>query len=95
MSDLARRLGAEFAGRLTLPLISAPMFRVSGPDLVIAACKAGVIGAFPTSNCRTIEDLDTWLGRMRDALRVPEGQKAAAPICANLHRIAPICADLL
>ncbi|MCC0079392.1 MAG: nitronate monooxygenase [Rhodobacter sp.] len=84
MSDLARRLGPDIASRLTLPLISAPMFRVSGPDLVIAACKAGVIGAFPTSNCRTIEDLDTWLGRINDALRVPEGQNPAAPVCANL-----------
>ena len=42
-----------FAARLRLPLIAAPMFLVSGPALVTAACRAGVIGSFPTANCRT------------------------------------------
>jgi len=40
----------SIADRLALPLIAAPMLRVSGPDLVIAACRSGVIGAFPTAN---------------------------------------------
>ena len=42
------------------------MFQVSGPDLVLAACRAGVIGAFPTANCRTPERLDAWLRRPFD-----------------------------
>jgi nitronate monooxygenase len=45
---------------LRLPLVVAPMFLVSGVDLVLAACRAGVIGAFPAPNARTIEDLDGW-----------------------------------
>jgi nitronate monooxygenase len=49
--------------RMALPLIAAPMFRVSGPDLVVATCRNGVVGAFPTANCRTIEELDDWLAR--------------------------------
>src|SRR5215213_10168382 len=52
-----------------LPLIAAPMFRVSGVDLVVAACRNGVIGAFPTANCRTAEELDAWLVRIIGALR--------------------------
>lgn len=49
---------------LRLPLIAAPMFLVSGPDLVIAACRAGIIGSFPAPNCRTLADLDAWLDRI-------------------------------
>jgi nitronate monooxygenase len=46
---------------LSVPLIAAPMFLVSGPELVIAAAKAGIVGAFPTLNARTPEQLDVWL----------------------------------
>jgi nitronate monooxygenase len=52
---------ARFAERLSLPLIAAPMFLVSGVDLVVAACGHGVIGSFPTANCRDAEQLDSWL----------------------------------
>ena len=54
-------LDHRLAGSLRLPLIVAPMFLVSGPDLVIAACLNGVIGSFPTANARTPERLDAWL----------------------------------
>lgn len=57
-------LPSDIADKLRLPLISAPMFLVSGPDLVIGACRAGVIGSFPTANCRTLDELDVWLGRI-------------------------------
>jgi nitronate monooxygenase len=50
--------------RLKVPLVAAPMFRVSGPDLVIAAARAGAIGAFPTLNARTPDELDAWLARI-------------------------------
>jgi nitronate monooxygenase len=49
---------------MRLPLIAAPMFLISGPDLVIAAGKAGILGAFPAPNARTIEDLAAWLPRI-------------------------------
>lgn len=73
------RLPEAIARRLTLPLIAAPMLRVSGPDLVIAACNAGVIGAFPTKNARTAADLDAWLTEIRGRLGAD-----AAPFCPNL-----------
>ncbi len=71
-------LPASISDRLRLPLIAAPMFLVSGPDLVIATCRAGAIGSFPTANCRTLEDLDQWLKRM-----VAE-TKGGAPFAPNL-----------
>jgi nitronate monooxygenase len=52
---------------------------VSGPELVIAACRAGVIGAFPTANCRSTAELDDWLGRIEAALGPDD-----APFCPNL-----------
>ena len=48
---------ARFRDRLSLPLIAAPMFLVSGVELVVAACRNGVIGAFPTVNCRASESV--------------------------------------
>lgn len=72
-------LPSAISSRLRLPLIAAPMFLVSGPELVIAACKAGVIGAFPTANCRTLEDLEHWLARFRDELTEQD-----APVAPNL-----------
>lgn len=53
---------------LTLPIICAPMFIVSNPDLVIAQCKSGVIGSFPALNARPQEVLDEWLTRIKSAL---------------------------
>src|ERR1700682_5753527 len=81
---------ARFRDRLSLPLIAAPMFLVSGVDLVVAACRNGVIGAFPTVNCRSPEQLDGWLGDIEGQLRrhFDASGKPAAPICPNLivHR---------
>lgn len=55
-------------GDLRLPLIAAPMFLVSGPDLVLAACRAGIVGAFPAPNARTPEIFADWLHTIREAL---------------------------
>ncbi len=81
---------ARFRDRLSLPLIAAPMFLVSGVDLVVAACRNGVIGAFPTVNCRGSEQLDAWLGDIENRLRrhAEASGKPAAPVCPNLivHR---------
>jgi len=75
-------LPSSLARRLELPLIAAPMFLVSGPDLVIAACRAGVVGSFPTANCRTLTELDEWLTRIAAAA------EGGAPFAPNLivHR---------
>jgi nitronate monooxygenase len=72
-------LHSSIARRLRLPLIAAPMLRLSGPELVIAACEAGVIGAFPTKNARSADELDEWLSRIKSALG-----ESAAPWCPNL-----------
>jgi nitronate monooxygenase len=76
---------------LRLPLFAAPMFLVSGPELVVAACRAGIVGAFPTPNARPIEVLDDWLKRITEGLaraRDDLGPDRVAPWCANLvtHR---------
>ena len=47
--------------RLTLPVVQAPMFLISGPEMVIAAANAGILGSFPTQNARTGEQLNDWL----------------------------------
>tara|TARA_R110002167_G_scaffold139018_3_gene326432 strand:- start:40 stop:993 length:954 start_codon:yes stop_codon:yes gene_type:complete len=64
---------------LRLPVFAAPMFLVSGPEMVIAACKAGIGGAFPTPNCRTVEDLDRWMDQITGAL-----EPGDAPWIANM-----------
>jgi nitronate monooxygenase len=88
---------SRFRERLALPLIAAPMFLVSGVELVVAACRNGVIGAFPTTNCRTSEQLDQWLTAIETRLRAfsDTSGKRAAPICPNLivHRSNARLAD--
>ena len=72
--------------RLRLPLIAAPMFLVSGVDLVSAACRAGVAGAFPTANCRSADELEDWMVQLHarcDAQAQASGQ-ATAPVVPNL-----------
>ncbi len=54
--------------RMALPAIAAPMFLVSGTDMVISACKNGVMGSFPGTNARTIDDLRTWFERINASL---------------------------
>src|SRR3546814_9441047 len=54
--------------RLRLPVIGSPLFIVSGPDLVIAQCKAGIVGSFPALNARPQPLLDEWLHRITEEL---------------------------
>jgi nitronate monooxygenase len=89
----------RFRDRLSLPLIAAPMFLISGVELVVAACRNGVIGSFPTVNCRNPEQLDAWLGEIADRLRrrADQSDKPLAPVCANLvvhHSNARLQQDL-
>lgn len=69
--------------RLRLPVIAAPMFLISGPDLVVAACRSGIVGSFPTQNCRSASELDTWMGTIRDGL-ADTADYPAAPWAANI-----------
>lgn len=86
------RLAARLRGQLTLPVMAGPMFLVSGPDLVVASSKAGVIGSFPTPNARTAAILDEWLARIGGELAAVAD---AAPFAANLivHPSNPRFAD--
>ena len=73
--------------RLRLPVLAAPMFVVSGADLVIEQCKAGVIGSFPSLNARPQEDLDKWLTRIETELAdytKANPTKKVAPFAVNL-----------
>jgi nitronate monooxygenase len=80
MSATRRRLA-----QLRLPVFAAPMFLVSGPELVIACCRAGVVGSFPSPNVRTVEELEVWISQIEDALReTPPDGRPAAPWALNL-----------
>jgi len=77
--------------RLRLPAIASPMFIISNPDLVIAQCKAGVVGSFPALNARPAEVLDEWLTRIREELAAHDAahpDRPAAPYAVNqiVHR---------
>jgi len=73
-------------GRLTLPVIGAPMFIVSGPELCIAQCKAGIVGSFPALNARPKEALAGWITRIKEEL---EAHQAANPGA----RVAPFAVN--
>ena len=72
-------LPASLARRLTLPVVGAPMFIISTPKLVVAQCKAGVIGAFPALNARPPELLDSWLGQIKEELARWDAEHPEAP----------------
>jgi len=80
----------DLLSRLRLPLVAAPMYGVSGTDLVTAACNAGVIGAFPTANAGSAAQLSQWIDRLETAI-----PKAAAPFCPNIIMRDPRSADHL
>ena len=82
---------SELYGKLRLPVICSPMFIVSGPELVIAQCGAGVVGSMPALNARPQGQLDPWLTRIETALaelREREPERIIAPYAINLiiHR---------
>jgi nitronate monooxygenase len=56
------------AERLRIPVIASPLFIISGPELVIAQCKAGVVGSFPALNARPVSQLDEWLAQITEEL---------------------------
>lgn len=81
------KLPQEISNHLELPLIVAPMFLVSGIDLTMASCKSGVIGSFPCTNARPIEQLDEWMGRLNKELaeyQLQHPDKKVAPWAANM-----------
>ena len=69
----------QFEGRLSVPVIASPMFILSQPELVLAQCRAGVVGAFPSLNARPSGTLEQWLLRLRRELTAND-----APFAVNL-----------
>src|ERR1044072_5229632 len=82
---------ALFKGRLSIPMIGAPLFIISVPDLVIAQCKAGIVGSFPALNARPPALLDAWLPRLKQELAAWDSahlELPSAPFAVNqiVHR---------
>lgn len=75
-----------FIKELSLPIVAAPMFLISGPQLVIECCKNGIVGTFPALNQRTSEGFEEWLIEIKSTLKEFENQtgKKAAPFGVNL-----------
>ena len=71
---------ANIKDKLTMPVIGAPLFLVSGPDLVIAQCKAGIIGSFPALNARPQHVLDEWIVRIKTELAEYQEQNPDAKV---------------
>src|SRR5438876_3947249 len=79
-------LPASLANSLELPVVGSPLFIVSGPELVIAQCKAGIVGSFPALNARPVEKLDEWLTRIENELgeyKALHPEKKVAPYAVN------------
>ncbi|MCH2558589.1 MAG: nitronate monooxygenase family protein [Alcanivorax sp.] len=79
-------LPAHLADRLRLPVIASPLFIISNPDLVIAQCKAGIVGSFPSLNARPVSQLDEWLHRITEELAAWDRDNPdtpAAPFAVN------------
>lgn len=76
----------DLKDQIKIPLIVAPMFLVSGPEIVIASSKAGVIGTFPALNARTMEILDEWLTQIKTELdeAAEKGEGTVSPFGVNL-----------
>jgi nitronate monooxygenase len=71
---------------LALPVIGSPLFIVSNPDLVIAQCKAGIVGSFPALNARPAEELEVWLRRITEelaAFKAANPDRKVAPFAVN------------
>ncbi|HDZ14894.1 hypothetical protein LCGC14_1174630 [marine sediment metagenome] len=89
----------SFLNDLSLPVIAAPMFLISGPELVVECCKNGIVGTFPALNQRTSEGFEQWLIEIKSKLEKFEKEtgKKAAPFGVNLivHQTNPrVEADL-
>lgn len=72
-------VAAHLRARLALPVIGSPLFIISNPDLVIAQCKAGIVGSFPALNARPASQLDEWLARITEELQAWDRANPHAP----------------
>src|SRR3546814_8150865 len=83
--SLDRQTARGLTDRLKLPLVVAPMFKVSTPELVVASCRAGAIGSFPSINARTPGLFDDWMTRIAGELDAARAAgETPAPMAVNL-----------
>ncbi|MFK0156687.1 NAD(P)H-dependent flavin oxidoreductase [Streptomyces sp. NPDC090493] len=85
---MTRDLPEVLRGPLTLPVVASPMFIASGPDLVLAQCRAGIIGSFPALNARPAGQLSDWLARITEELATATAEAPVGPFAVNqiVHR---------
>jgi len=86
-SGVGMTLPAELRDSLTLPVFAAPMFLVSGPELAVACCKAGIIGSLTRNHCRDVAEMEQQLAAVRDALdrhRDTDGANRIGPLAMNI-----------
>jgi nitronate monooxygenase len=79
-------LPQALAGRLRIPIVASPLFIISHPPLVMAQCKAGIVGSFPALNARPAEQLDAWLAEITETLAAYDKanpERKAAPFAVN------------
>ena len=79
LGDLSMALVPSLEGKLRLPVVGAPLFIVSGPELVIAQCKAGIVGSFPALNARPQSMLGEWLTRIKEELAEYDRENPESP----------------
>ena len=89
----------SFISELSIPVIAAPLFLISGPKLVIECCKNGIVGTFPALNQRTTEGFEEWVVQIKSELKSFENEtgKKPAPFGVNLivhHSNPRLQADL-
>src|SRR3954465_14963789 len=85
-------LPTSLVNKLELPVVGSPLFLVSGPELVIAQCKAGIVGSFPALNARPVEKLGEWLSRIENEIgehKALHPEKKVAPYAVNQIPHAP------
>lgn len=85
---MPKQLSSKITNQMTLPVIAAPMFLVSSPDMVIEGCKSGIIGSFPLLNARTVEVLDEWMKHISEELAKAQKENPE-------QRIAPWAVNLI
>jgi len=73
----ARNRFTELRATLRLPVVCAPMFLVSGPELVVAACRSGIVGSFPAPNARSLDVLEEWMERITSELDMMRRKQVA------------------
>ncbi len=74
----------ELLRGLRIPVVCAPMFLVSGPDMAMAACRSGIVGALPAANARPIDVLDSWMRQISEGLSLPGDGSPVGPWALNL-----------